>query len=122
MSSGVPKSFYSELPPTIVDRVHRALRRMLYDAMRSDVIARNPAVGIKLSPDPKTGLRRQRSKGGFRTRREAENYAAEKTVKSLQAKRALVRRHERARVRGGARNRTTVRGFAGLTFAVMASH
>jgi integrase len=41
------RAFYASLPPPMVDRVHRALRRALYEAVASGLIAANPAANMR---------------------------------------------------------------------------
>jgi len=41
------RAFYATLPPPVADRVHRTLRRALYEATFSDLLPRNPAAGMR---------------------------------------------------------------------------
>jgi integrase len=41
------RAFYATLPPRTVERVHRTLRRALYEAVASDLIVRNPVAGMR---------------------------------------------------------------------------
>lgn len=45
--------FYGELPPNLVDRVHRTLRKGLYEATYSNLLPRNPIARMKRN-QPKT--------------------------------------------------------------------
>lgn len=45
------RAFYATLPPRLVERVHRTLRRALYEAVASDLLPRNPVAGMR-RPQP----------------------------------------------------------------------
>jgi integrase len=45
------RAFYATLAPRLVERVHRTLRRALYEAVASDLIPRNPVAGMR-RPQP----------------------------------------------------------------------